>query len=137
MTHQHLNILIADDDEEDLELFEDAIHNVQPGTQVEKLTNGKAVLKHLDEKKDDELPCLIILDYNMPELTGSQVLSQLCRESRYKKIPKLILSTSSTPTHIDECLANGATEYFVKPDNINDLRSLAKTMLEYCSTGYS
>jgi DNA-binding NtrC family response regulator len=70
----------------------------------------------------------------MPELTGPQVLSIICKEKRYENIPKIILSTSSTPAYIIECMKNGATEYFVKPDNMMALSTMAKKLLNYCNS---
>lgn len=132
MSKHPLTILLADDDFEDLELIENAITNLDPRADLHKFTNGKALIEYLFSQQDDELPCLIILDYNMPQLTGSEVLSLICKDKRYESIPKVILSTSNTPFHITQCKRNGATEYFVKPANMNDLDKLAKTMLDYC-----
>jgi CheY-like chemotaxis protein len=132
-----LTILMADDDIEDLELIQSAITNIEPGADLHKVTNGQAVIDFLANQPDANLPCLIILDYNMPELTGSQVLAVIRKEKRYELIPKVILSTSNTPAYIHECIKNGATEYFVKPDNMPDLTKLAKKMLNYCRTGTS
>jgi CheY-like chemotaxis protein len=132
MPQKPLTILLADDDEEDLELIEDAIINIEPGAKLHKLTNGNDVIEYLALQPDNALPSLIILDYNMPEINGSQVLSQIRGQVRYEAIPKVILSTSSAPLHIHECMNNGATEYFVKPNNIQDLNSLAKKMLSLC-----
>lgn len=137
MPYTPLTILMADDDFEDLELIESAITNIEPGADLHKVTNGKAVIDFLTNRPDTKLPCLIILDYNMPELTGSEVLALICKEKRYELIPKVVLSTSSTPAYIHECLNNGATEYFVKPDNIPDLAKLAQKMLNYCKTSKS
>lgn len=127
-----LTVLAVDDDAEDLELIEDAIAGAAPAVKFYKLTGSREVLPYLDKLADHELPCLIILDYNMPELTGAQVISQLCQQPRYKAIPKVILSTSNAPAHIKECLENGATRYFVKPDNLKALNQLAEEMLSYC-----
>jgi CheY-like chemotaxis protein len=137
MLHTPLTILMADDDFEDLELIESAITNIEPGADLHKVTNGKAVIDFLANQPDAKLPCLIILDYNMPELTGSEVLAAIRNEKRYDLIPKVILSTSNTPAYIHECMSNGATEYFVKPDNMPELTKLAKKMLNYCNTGRS
>ena len=122
-------ILVADDDEEDLELIEDAILKLEPTAALYKLSNGTAVMEYLALQPDSALPGLIILDYNMPELNGSEVLSRICNQVRYQAIPKVILSTSSAAIHIHECMNNGATEYFVKPNNIHDLDALAKKIL--------
>lgn len=132
MAYNTWTILLADDDFEDLDLIETAIVNIKPEVNLHKVTNGKAAIQYLADQPDSKLPCLIILDYNMPELTGSEVLSIIRNEKRYESIPKVILSTSSTPLHIHECMNSGATEYFVKPDNMPDLIKLAKKMLDYC-----
>jgi CheY-like chemotaxis protein len=132
MAANELKILLADDDEEDLELIEDAILSFLPSASVDKHTNGKAVIESLHKSDDKDLPCLIILDYNMPELNGSQVLVQMAKSHRYEKIPKVVLSTSAAPVHIYECMANGAAEYIVKPNDMQALKNVAKKMLDYC-----
>ena len=137
MPYTPLTILMADDDIEDLELIQSAITNIEPGADLHKVTNGKAVIDFLANQPDAKLPCLIILDYNMPELNGSEVLAVIRKEKRYELIPKVILSTSNTSAYIHECIKNGATEYFVKPDNMHELTKLAKKMLNYCRTGTS
>ena len=45
-------------------------------------------------------------------------------------IPKLILSTSNAYIHMQECLKNGATEYFVKPNSMRELEEMTDKMLE-------
>ena len=132
MTSKSLSILAADDDLEDLELIEDAFTNLHPEITLNKVTNGRAVIDYLRNLPDSELPCLIILDYNMPELKGSEVLAKISKDERYSEIPKLILSTSSAPLHIHECMSNGATEYYVKPTSMKELQAIAKKMLEFC-----
>ena len=134
MQSNNLTILAADDDVEDLELIEDAILNAEPGARLYKVTNGNEVIKYLSSCPATHLPCLIILDYNMPELNGSQLLALISKQPRYNDIPKVVLSTSSAPFHVQECLKNGATEYFVKPDNMKDLYSIARRMLGFCRT---
>ncbi len=128
-----LRILLADDDLEDLELIEDSIKLIEPSAILHKEYNGKAVLDYLARISDKELPCLIVLDYNMPELKGSEVLAELCVQPRFTEIPKVILSTSSSWIYIKECMDNGATEYMVKPTNWNDMENLSKKLLSYCS----
>jgi CheY-like chemotaxis protein len=132
MNENLLIILLADDDEEDLELIEDAILAWEPSASLHKHTNGKDVIEFLHGSEDHDLPCLIILDYNMPELNGSQVLQLMSKHNRYEHIPKVVLSTSAAPMHIHECITNGAAEYFVKPDSMDALKNVARKMLDYC-----
>ena len=131
MTSQS-TILMADDDMEDLELLEEALKESNGNFRFYKVQNGREVLDYLESKPDDQLPCLIILDYNMPELNGSQVLFELNKDSRYDGISKVIFSTSNAPTYINECRANGANDYFVKPTSMGDLNRIVQKLISYC-----
>lgn len=128
-----LRILIADDDADDLELIEEAIRNSDPGTGIYKVREGRRVLTFLDSLPDDELPCLVVIDYNMPEINGPQVLEQLNGSPRYRDIPKVMLSTSGALLYKRECKDKGALAYFVKPGTVQELGALARKMLHYCA----
>ncbi|MBO9682583.1 MAG: response regulator [Flavisolibacter sp.] len=132
MTSQPFTVLMADDDIEDIELVEDAIRASRIDIHLQKVLNGRAALHYLEQTPDDQLPCLIILDYNMPELNGSEVLSELSKEARYHSIAKVILSTSNSPAHIKECKDKGAIEYFVKPTTMEDLNKIVQKLMVYC-----
>jgi CheY-like chemotaxis protein len=97
------------------------------------VSNGSMVMDFLGKTKDDELPSLIVLDYNMPNMNGAEVLEQLCKDSRYKKIPKIVWSTSNNSSYIKECMEKGATSYFVKPATHKTLQEQAEEMLKMCA----
>lgn len=134
MTNKTHKILLADDDAEDVELIGETILSLAPEAELHTVANGRAVIDYLSKLRDDELPCLIILDYNMPELNGSQVLSEI-KQARYQVIPKVILSTSNALVHMHECKVQGATEYFVKPNTMSGLNEIVGKILTYCATG--
>ena len=137
MEHKPVKILITDDDREDLELIEEAILNAEPTVELQKFTDGRTALAFLNSRVDKDLPCLIILDYSMPNINGSEMLSYIKENVRYNRIPKIVLSTSNSPLHIHECISNGATEYLVKPDNMKALQVLAKKLLAFCNSPQS
>ena len=130
MTDNSVGIVIAEDDPEDMELIVDAILLAEPTAHLHKFTDGLAAYEYLRTRSDNDLPSLIILDYNMPQLTGAQVLKNISIEKRYGAIPKIVLSTSNAPLHKHECMHNGATQYFVKPSSLKDLNDLAKMMVD-------
>jgi CheY-like chemotaxis protein len=68
----------------------------------------------------------------MPELNGSQVLQQLSPDQRFQHIPKVILSTSSNPQYIKDCLEKGADAYRVKPHDFNELMRVVAEMADLC-----
>jgi CheY-like chemotaxis protein len=130
--HKHKVILVADDDSEDQELLGDAISEVDPEAKAEMVFSGRAAVEYLEKCFDNELPCAIILDYSMPHLNGAEVLAILCKNSRFRAIPKFVWSTSNSKVHIDECKNYGALNYFIKPDKPDKLYSLVKEVLAAC-----
>jgi CheY-like chemotaxis protein len=129
MENSSVRIVIAEDDPEDMELIAEAILLAEPNAELYKFMDGLSAYDYLRTIPDDDLPALIILDYNMPRLTGAQVLRQMSTAARYGPIPKLVLSTSNAPLYKHECMQNGATGYFVKPGSMKELNALAKTMV--------
>ena len=124
-----LTILIADDDLEDLELIEHALLHAAPEATILKTSGGRELLDTLDGAGETKLPDLIILDYNMPELKGPEVISLLAQNPDYLVIPKLILSTSNSPKYEEESLKNGALGYYVKPANMQEFYKVAAKMI--------
>jgi CheY-like chemotaxis protein len=129
---ENYTILLAEDDPDDQELIIHAFTELSPSFKLHIVNDGQEAIDFLSSTSDSKLPCLIVLDYNMPELNGAQVLQKLTNNKRYEHIPKIILSTSGNPRYIQDCLHKGAHAYRVKPDNFPELIVLAKEMLEMC-----
>jgi CheY-like chemotaxis protein len=125
-------ILLADDDLDDQYLMQEAFKKIDPSIDIKMVSNGGEAIKFLISASDHELPCLIVLDYNMPEATGIEVLQKISGEKRLTNIPKIVFSTSSSVTNMSECLSRGANAYLVKPALFNDLVKIAGQMLEMC-----
>ncbi|MBD0331711.1 MAG: response regulator [Chitinophagaceae bacterium] len=127
-----LTILLAEDDEEDQLLLKEALEEIDNRIKVHVVSDGEKALKYLNKQSGDKLPCLIVLDYNMPGLNGQEVLRAICQSERYKSIPKIIWSTSNSEKHIHDCIATGATTYFVKPFNVLEIKNQAREMINFC-----
>ena len=125
-------ILLADDDMDDLELLEEAFLLLNPSLLLFKVSSGREGLDYLNNCEDNMLPCLIVLDYNMPDFTGAEILETILREDRYKKIPSVIWSTSNTKLYKEISLQRGAKHYYQKPHNFQDILNLAQEMLLIC-----
>ncbi|MES2648834.1 MAG: response regulator [Bacteroidota bacterium] len=107
----HYKILIADDDKEDLFLIEEALTDLGHGAKY--VFNGIEVLEYLEQCAT--LPCVIILDLNMPKLNGTETLQTLKKDARFEHIPVLIYSTSINPFEKEKCARLGAKDYVAKP----------------------
>lgn len=123
-------ILLADDDADDQELIRMAFSRVTDDYVFEIVNNGKEALESLS--RHPKLPCLIILDLNMPMMDGIQTLDALSGNPKYKSIPKVILSTSDSDESKKKSLIHGAAAYFTKPLTMKELTMTAEKILPYC-----
>jgi CheY-like chemotaxis protein len=132
MNHSKL-ILIGEDDLDDQEFLKEIFISIDTSFTLIFASNGPQVLTLLEKIEDVQLPCLIVLDYNMPGSNGAEILKELKTNSRYDAIPKIIWSTSRSDTYKDICLELGANDYLVKPSNVTDLVDICKYMLSSCN----
>ncbi len=125
-------MLIADDDEDDIYLLESAFKESRLAVRVDFVQNGLEVLTYLENIKEHNLlPDLIVLDLNMPLLSGSETLLRLKDDSRYKKIPVAILTTSISEKEKAHCLEMGAALYLFKSAGFDKIVSTAKYLYEF------
>lgn len=123
-------ILLADDDQEDFFIINEAFREIRFGGILEWVQNGEQVLDHLRQTK--QLPGLIVLDLNMPLLNGTQTLKQLKGDDQFRHIPVVIFSTSINPIEKAECLQAGAYLYATKPNTYQDSLRIAEQFRDYC-----
>jgi CheY-like chemotaxis protein len=135
MKEKSLTVLLADDDPDDCLLITDAFSAINARLFLHVVSNGHEVLSYLRRQSSHDFPCLIVLDYNMPGLNGLQVLQQLRGDSRYQRIPKVVLSTTANPHFVTACMENGADKYLVKPVSYQELVGIAQELFEWCTTG--
>ncbi len=126
-------ILLADDDSDDLELLEEAFMGLESRVIINKVSSGKGALAYLNNCSSEKLPCLVILDYNMHDLTGVEVLNKLYKNPEFKAIPVIIWSTSNAPIYKELSLKEGAVKYFEKPNNYDAIKKLALEMFHFCN----
>jgi len=122
-------ILLAEDDIDDQELLAEAFAQVDPTVKLLSFTTGRNILAYLDGLGPHQLPRIIIVDYNIPEINGAEILKELEARRKFDGITKLVWSTSSSPLFENRCLLLGASAYLVKPSSIDGLTQLARRML--------
>jgi len=123
-------IFLAEDDTDDVEFFAEAVKGIQPTIELRVAHSGKKAITFLENLPDQDLPGMIVLDYNLPEINGQEILAFLSGKERYSIIPKAVWSTSSSPYYEKICLENGADAYFVKPSNLSGIISVAEQMID-------
>lgn len=122
-------VWVVDDDEDDQALLRNAFQSLKPPVGLVSLGSGEALLDCLSQ--GCSMPGVILLDLNMPGLSGFDVLTELATHTTFCQIPILVLSTSSAETDKLEALKLGARDYFVKPDSYQSLVDLAYRVAQY------
>ncbi len=125
-------ILLAEDDADDRELIIDAFTTIDTSLVLHTVPDGNSALRYLNNLSKENLPCLIVLDYNMPDLNGAEVLKHIGADKRYTGIPKVMLSTSNASNYVTECMKYGANQYLVKPSSFKELVIIAQQLLDMC-----
>lgn len=126
-------VFYADDDADDLQLVQDAFRQYARNVDFVTATNGSEALSYFYNLTDeDPLPCLIILDINMPLVNGKQVLRALRDQERFADVPIVLFSTSSMPSDIQFASQFGAG-FITKPLDICQMEVIADQFIEHCT----
>lgn len=126
-------ILYVDDDADDRELLADAIHIADPAMEVKLAENGLKALEYLQTIKDtdDGLPCLIVLDLNMPFLDGKETFERIKKDTALQAVPVIVFSSSEKPQ--DKAMFNRlGIDYFTKPSSISYMGEIVNHMISVC-----
>jgi CheY-like chemotaxis protein len=132
MQDQLSKIYVVEDDQEDRMILAEYFQEFGITPNVEYFENGEVFINEIEKLEDaDPLPCLIVLDLNMPILNGTQTLLYLKREAKLKHIPVIIFSTSENEEERRKCISYGASDYLVKPMSYDEGQAIVKTFASY------
>jgi CheY-like chemotaxis protein len=125
-------ILFGEDDQDDEDFLKELFADIDGSFLLQFVNNGRKLVSTLEAIPDESLPRLLVLDYNMPELNGAEILMTLQQNPRYDSLLKIIWSTSGSEIYKKRCLELGAHEYLIKPSNVNDLAGIVRHMVSLC-----
>jgi CheY-like chemotaxis protein len=126
-------ILLAEDNQNDVELTLAALSENNLANRVEVAKDGVEVLeylrcigKHSQRKKGN--PAVILLDIKMPRMDGIEVLEKIRSDSRLKMIPVVMLTSSREEPDLKKCYELGANAYVVKPVDFKEFMDAVKQL---------
>ncbi|WP_082886620.1 response regulator [Flavisolibacter tropicus] len=129
------SVLLIDDDPDDLFFLTEAFQQVDDNYSYVEAYDGEAALTLLkDMKSRNEQPALIVLDINMPILSGTELLTIFKDNPDYYNIPVVVFTTSSSALDRQYC-RQYQVELITKPQSHKGLYAVAKYMLRYCQPG--
>jgi CheY-like chemotaxis protein len=122
MTEQNKPILLVEDDPGHVLLIEKNLRRACVLNEIIKLDDGGKAVDYLFSEgeyasADNPAPLLILLDMNLPVLSGLQVLQRIKADERTRRIPVVMLTTTDSPQEIEKCYDLGCNIYIVKPVN--------------------
>lgn len=127
-------ILWADDDLDDIAIMRDVMFGIDNNHDIKEVDNGRKVLDYLDHAKHtDNYPCLIVLDMNMPILSGRDTLIIIKNNPDFKDIPVVVFTTSNSNLDRMFCERYGV-EMITKPVTYSSLKDTIQQLLSFCNS---
>lgn len=130
-------ILLIEDNEGDILLTQTAFSDLEIGNNLSVVRDGVEALDYLFKRgsySDSVTPDLIILDLNLPRKDGREVLAELKKHSSLKKIPILVLTTSTSKNDVLTCYDLRANTYINKPIDYLQFLNIAKYIKQFWLT---
>ena len=125
-------ILWADDDQDDLMLMREVIQSITSDCTLIEMENGRKVMEYLQvAKRTNDFPCLIVLDMNMPIMSGRDTLAAIKADAVLSDIPLVVFTTSSSELDRVFCRRYGV-EMHTKPLTYSGMKQVVKTMFNHC-----
>lgn len=125
-------ILCVDDDADDLQMLQQAFEASGCNYAIKVATDGEDALRQLGVMQQEEaLPCLIVLDINMPRIGGRETIVALQADTDLKGIPVVAYSTSSSAND-KTFFSRHNVAFFTKPSYFQEMEIIAANMLHYC-----
>ncbi len=115
--------VLVDDDNDDKEIFKEALFAVDPDILCLCAGDGEEALKKLGNGDFFE-PTMIFLDINLPEMSGWELLTKIKRSPQYKHIPIIMYSTSSHKRDKEIAVDLGAVGLITKPNDYKILKDV-------------
>ena len=127
-----MHILLIEDNRIEIMKMKRAISFLKLKHTIVSETDGEAALRYL--KKGALLPDIILLDLNMPKISGIEFLSLLKNDLKLHHIPIIILTTSDNKKDVTACYEIGVSGYILKPLKYEDYVKKIEITLAYWST---
>lgn len=129
--HRHF-IFIVDDDPDDRENIKEALRMAGSDHEIDEAHDGEHAIEQLQEMKEkSDLPCIMVVDINMPKINGKELVVAIQADEELSQIPLVVLTTSNSP--LDKMFfAKKRVEMIEKPFESKSIVSVASKLLGYC-----
>jgi CheY-like chemotaxis protein len=129
--------LLADDDDEDMEMTQEALRQSRLGNDLRATTDGEDLMDYLlqrgkySDPADAPRPGLIMLDLNMPKKDGREALAEIKANPELRKIPVIVLTTSQADEDVLRSYDLGVSSFITKPVTFAGLVEAMSVLTQY------
>jgi CheY-like chemotaxis protein len=130
-------ILLAEDNDDDVELTRQGFRRAKLLLNLHRVEDGEkclAFLRKEGEYQNVPTPDLILLDLNMPKMSGREVLAEMIKDERLKGLPVVVLTTSEREEEVLKMYKMRCSSYIVKPVDFDKFLQIVRTIAEYWFT---
>ena len=130
-------VMCVEDDENDALFLKRAFRKAGIVNPLHVVSNGQEAIDYLGPagtSLDDPLPCLVLLDLNLPGRPGLEVLQWIREQPQFYTLPVIILSASNKDCDIHLCYEKGANAYLIKPSSAETLNVIAGSVRDFWLT---
>ncbi|MCK4907435.1 MAG: response regulator [Spirochaetes bacterium] len=125
-------ILLIEDDKVDAMTMKRALKEINVTNRLEIRNNGEEAFEYL-KNNENEMPCIILLDLNMPKMNGFEFLEKIKDNAAVKQIPVIVLTTSQEEQDRINSFDAGASGYMIKPVDYKQFVEVMKAIDMYWS----
>ena len=132
-----IHLLLVEDNPGDVVLMKRAFKNNGEVDEIVVVDDGEkaiAYVTQVDQYSDSPRPDLILLDLNIPKISGRDVLQKLKSDPSTASIPIIILSSSDSDDEAKDCLANHANSFVRKPVTLEEFNHCVDSLVDYWFT---
>jgi len=129
---RRFSVLLVEDNPADANLVEEALFEAKVDCGLEVVADGSRAIDYIRtvERGDVPVPDLVLLDLNLPRISGEQVLERLRASHACARVKVLIVTSSNAPMDRQRVMQLGATDYFRKPSTLEQFLELGPRVRE-------
>jgi two-component system response regulator len=132
--HRRLGVLLVEDDPGDVLIAREALQAAKLDTRLDVVSDGVQAIEFLRRQgdyADRERPDLILLDLNLPRMSGHEVLAEVKADPDLRRIPIVVLTTSTAVDDVVKSYDLHANVYVAKPVDFNAFAQVVKKIDEF------
>ena len=125
------SLVLIEDSEEDYTAFLRALKRQRDDVKVTRFADGESFLETMRSGSLPRLPSVIVLDLNLPALSGHEVLREIREDAAMRGLPVIVLTTSANPEDIRRTYDLNVGGYIVKQGTFEGFREKIESLADY------